>query len=226
MKEIDPNIFYLLSFFSAAIGLLLVGIFIMYLRMVKRYVSLKDESTKLKTEYGEKSNQDIVEAGEESRKILADAQLKAQQMINTSQIFNDEQKAKIADMLSRVANEEVREYKKIIDETGKVSINTVQRLSEEVKNQITPELGKIKGTIEAEIKSASDETKTAISSAYAIVEKEVDEYKKKMYGEIDKLTFSAVKELSQKVLGKAISSKDQEDLVISALEEAKKQRIF
>jgi hypothetical protein len=226
MKEIDPNIFYILSFFSASMGLLLVGIFIMYLRIVKRYISLKDESNKFKTEYGEKSNQDIVKAGQEARKILESAQLKAQEMINTSQMFNDEQKAKIADMLSRVSNEEVLEYKKIIDEAGKVSINAVQRLSEDVKSQITPELGKIKETIESEIKSASDETKTAISSAYAIVEKEVGDYKKKMYGEIDKLTFSAVKELSQKVLGKAISTKDQEDLVISALEEAKKQRIF
>ena len=226
MKEIDSNILYILSFFSAAMGLLMVGIFIMYLRMVKKYISLKDDSDKLRKDYGEKSNQDIVKAGEEARKILGNAQLKAQEMINTSQMFNDEQKVKIADMLSRVANEEVREYKKIIDEAGRVSINAVQRLSEDVKSQVIPELGKIRGTIESEIKSASDETKAAISSAYTIVEKEVDDYKKKMYGEIDKLTFSAVKELSQKVLGKAISNKDQEDLVISALEEAKKQKIL
>jgi polyhydroxyalkanoate synthesis regulator phasin len=226
MKEIDINIFYIVCFFSAALGSILVAVFTMYLRLVKRYLSLKDENDRQKKEVKEAEEQQLTKASEEAKQIIAGAYAKAQELVKVSSVFNDAEKAKLQTALTALVNEEIKEYRKVLDEAGKVSISAVERLSRDVKDQITPELGNIKETIEKQIKNASEETKVAISSAYAIVEKEVDDYKKKMLTEIDKLTLSVVKELSQKVLGKTISTKEQEDMVISALEEAKKQRII
>ena len=226
MGNVDSNLLYLVSFFSAALGLLLVSVFIMYLRLVKRYLALKGESDRLTLASKEKGEQDITHAREEAKKIVEGAYKKAEELISTSQVFNDQERVKIQTLLTSVANEEVKEYKKILNEAGKVSIDSVQKLSDDIKNEVSPELGEIRQAIETQIKNASEETKAAISSAYAIVEKETDDYKKKMFSEIDKLAFSVVKELSRKVLGKAISSKEQEEMLISALEEAKRQRII
>ena len=226
MKEIDINIFYIVCFFSAALGLILVAVFVMYLRLVKRYLSLKDDNDKEKRKVKEVEEQQTIKATEEAKQIIAGAYAKAQELVKVSSVFNDQERTKLQTALTQLANEEIKEYRKVLDEAGKASINAVERLSKDVKDQITPELGNIKKTIENQIKNASEETKIAISSAYTIVEREVDDYKKKMLTEIDKLTLSVVRELSQKVLGKTISTKEQEDMVISALEDAKKQRIL
>ena len=223
---VDTALFYLTSFIAASLGLILIGVIIFYLRLVKKFLLLKESEVNLRKELNEKIEARIAEADQESKKILQSAYDKSKEIISSSQLFDKQEQDKISDMLARVTNEEIRQYSSVLQKVGKVSVDELSGVVADIKKEVTPNLGKIEGMIEAEIKGASSETKRAIQSAYTIVEKELADYKKEMFAEVDKLVLGVVKELSHKILGKTLTNKEQEDLIIDALKEAKEEHII
>src|SRR3990172_9704311 len=223
---VDTALFYLTSFIAASLGLILIGVIIFYLRLVKKFLLLKESEVNLRKELNEKIEARIAEADQESKKILQSAYDKSKEIISSSQLFDKQEQDKISDMLARVTNEEIRQYSSVLQKVGKVSVDELSGVVADIKKEVTPNLGKIEGMIEAEIKGASIETKRAIQSAYTIVEKELADYKKEMFAEVDKLVLGVVKELSHKILGKTLLTREQEDLIIDALKEAKEEHII
>ena len=87
-------------------------------------------------------------------------------------------------------------------------------------------LTKVVSDAENEMKNASKTVNNSLQNLYKGYEAEVSEYKKGILSQIDKLGVDIIKQVSLKVLGKSLSKKEQEDLVIKSLEEAKKLGFF
>jgi F0F1-type ATP synthase membrane subunit b/b' len=226
MDTTARELFYIVAFISAALGLLLIALLISYLKLVRKYAALKDEEGNLKLDISKQTSEKMNQTQEESKKILEDAYKKAGEIVSASEIFTQEEKQKFADLLTKVANEEIQNYQAVLAETGKVSIKTIQSISKDIEGQIIPEVEKIKDSIENEIQKAGDDAKKMVGNTYATLSSEIENYKRTIFGEIDEVFLNVIREMSIKVLGKVINKKEQEELVMKALEEAKKQNIF
>lgn len=226
MQGSNSDLFYIIIFISTALGLLLIGVIILYLRLVKKYVSLKENETKLRLDLEKEKEEKLKEVSMKSQKILEEAYAKAQEIVSLSQVFNDEQKRKLAEALSKVSNEELREYQTVLTEAGKVSIAMLKNLSTDLSSKFTPEIENIKTLVQEEIEKGTKGTREAITNAYASLDKEINDYKKLIFSQIDKIALDLIREISLKVLGKTLSKKEHEELVIKALNEAKKENIL
>ena len=77
------------------------------------------------------------------------------------------------------------------------------------------------------IKNSDKKTGFEWEAALSVLPRvELADYKKEMFAEVDKLVLGVVKELSHKILGKTLTNKEQEDLIIDALKEAKEEHII
>ena len=78
-----------------------------------------------------------------------------------------------------------------------------------------------KHTIDSE-----EEVKVKVNDEFEKVKKEIEEYKQKRMQEIDQKITKALPQLSKEIFGKSMTIDDHEAAIFSALEDAKKEKVF
>jgi F0F1-type ATP synthase membrane subunit b/b' len=101
-----------------------------------------------------------------------------------------------------------------------------ETISNYIKNQLVGEvdslradLGNLAGKMQQEFSKRLDEEYTKISQ-------EIENYRLRQFGKVDQEIEEIVRNVTKKVLGRSIEPKDHQDLVLKALEEAKKQHVL
>jgi F0F1-type ATP synthase membrane subunit b/b' len=111
-----------------------------------------------------------------------------------------------------------KETKKSFLEIEKESRQILQVLLKETKEKIKK--------LEEEIGIISQETRKSFIEKRNEIEILLENYKKEKIKEIDERIFQLLVDITKKVLGKAIDLSTHEELVIKALEKAKKENFF
>ena len=156
-----------------------------------------------------------------------------------------ENKLKDADYVilssEKILENDKNKYEQVIEESYKkaqVIIKDAKVFNDDTKQQVLAELGKSIQTITAEIKQETLEevevqkqaTQRLVESDYDQVKVDVERYKKEQFAAIDKQVADKVamlvNQITKEVLGHGIAIKDQEELVIKSLENARKQSIL
>jgi len=211
------NLFVLLE------SLLLLAIGLVYtLRLQKQEKELK---------YREKQAHATAEkllehAQTEAQSILKHALHKAEEMVDKTDIFTENLEAHLEHNLKEKSTDVTNLFGKTViemkDEYMKEIAQSFKTLEEQGKKQMTEFQILLKNeglTHQTFIDQKLDED-------FEATKKEIEEYKRNKIEEIKGLMSSRVNELSMKVLGKSLSSKDQEKLIIEALDEAKKEGLL
>jgi len=132
--------------------------------------------------------------------------------------------------IQRVLGEFYQQIPKEVSHLSKFSLEIQNKISEEVKNKIL-ELNQVaeKEFIkiqEANVKSSAQVyqlIQEAINRKVQETEKEIENYKNMRFKEIDRKIYQMLGEVAKKTLGKTIDLSTHEELVMRALEKAKKE---
>lgn len=106
----------------------------------------------------------------------------------------------------------------------------IQKISSEIaiefKNEAVVELARFKKELEEKIVAVEGATEKVLADEYEEVKKEIERYRTSKMTQIDSLAREILTDVTRKVIGKSIDLRAHEDLIINALEDAKRQNIF
>ena len=103
---------------------------------------------------------------------------------------------------------------------------TFDSISKEVGKEVQGQIELLRSALSSQIAASQQEAKKAVSDAYKQVELEVVAYRKVREKQVDERIFEVLEDVTSKVVGKAMSLSDHEELVVKALEEAKSQNVL
>ena len=162
-----------------------------------------DAARRLKagSRYHEKSQE---KANLKAEAILRQAQDRAMQMIREAKILTGEQSEELERQLKRTISVKMKDYEEGVEE--------------EVKG--------FRKTLEMEAVGAERVVAQRIEREYEQARAQVEEYKKAKLAEIDAEIMEAVSDTVKRVTGKVIPLDEHRKLIISALEEAKREHVL
>jgi len=137
-------------------------------------------------------------------KILEEAREKALQILREAKMLSDEQR----------------------DEFEEQWKNVIKKVSRDFESGAEDEVKGFRKSLEVEAVGVEKAVADRVEQEFATAKQQIDEYKKyrlaKLDGEIDEIVSNTVK----KVIGKVIPMEEHKKLIISALEEAKREHIL
>lgn len=211
---------------SIALGFIVIGLVISYLRLVRNYSKLKEEKRKLEAVAQKEAEKIIDEARRQSSQILQEAQSKASSMIQEVGFISEQTKKKMLDEIGKVTQGYAKNYQGLLEEAKKEAIGIINNISNDIKGEALREIEEMKQALTQEVLRAQETTRKAIEESLSKVGAEVQAYKQARLKRVDAAIFEIIKQVSQKVIGKSLSLEDKEELVMKSLEEAKKENVF
>jgi hypothetical protein len=161
----------------------------------------------------------VDEALAKERKILDDATNEATQIITKTQFLTDESKMSLDQTLAKMEEEIEKEAGGTSHEFTKTYSSSLQKLAAESLKEFQT----ITKTMETDLQKQTKEYRESLLPG---LQKEMDEYKKLRLAQADRTITHVIQEVSQEILNKSLSLEDHEQLLIQALEKAKKEGAF
>ena len=143
-------------------------------------------------------------AREKAGVILRQAQDKAMQMIREAKVLTEEQSETLAKQLKKTISVKMKDYEEGVEE--------------EVKG--------FRKTLELEAVGAEKVVAARVEREYEEARVQVEEYKKAKLAKIDAEIMGIVSDTVKNVTGKVIPLEEHRKLIISALEEAKREHVL
>lgn len=234
---LNQGYFYTVTLMAVSFGLLLIGLVISYVGQLKKNEKLRNEWLKSKKSSEKEVQKILHETRKSSEKIIQKAMQKAQEIIDDSVNFGEEEKNKLRSELVKLSKNIVDRYDKTMSQSLSEMSSLISSSSKDMQETSKKALVLISDEAQKQTKlfrsNAVSEMSIFQTKLLEIIENErkristeLSEYKAKRMSEIEKNVLSLVKIISKDVFGKSISSKDQRDLIISSLEKAKKDGMF
>src|SRR3989344_5881574 len=105
-------------------------------------------------------------------------------------------------------------------------LNKLNNISNYIERRLNEEADNFRIALETETIGTQQAVAKKINDKYARLEQELEEYKKHRWEEIESKLAEIIKQVSQKVLGKSLGVQEHSDLIIQALEEAKRKNVI
>lgn len=222
----ENELIYVLIALICALGILLIVFMLLYLKSLNSLKSLKDNSDLLKKEKTDLEKGMLDPINTQARTIIDAANKKASEIIAGVQGISEEEKKILSSSFQQMLAQNLKEYQAVAGKFSQTYDSFVANIGRDVKVRLDMGLNKVITDAQGEMKNTSLLVNSSLQNLYKGYETEVMEYKKGILKQIDKLGIDIIKQVSLKVLGKTLSKKEQEDLVIKSLEEAKKLGFF
>jgi hypothetical protein len=161
----------------------------------------------------------VDEALAKERKILEDAAFASSQIIAGTKYVTSSSQEQLDQALQKMEGSLEHEAGTTSQGLEKTYATSLQQ----VANQSLTEFQTIMRGMQADIQK---QTKDFSSSMLPTIEKELEEYKKMRLQQADRTITQVVQDVSQEILNKALPLDDHQQLLIDALERAKKEGVF
>jgi len=106
----------------------------------------------------------------------------------------------------------------------------IQKIAAEIavefKNEALVEMTRFKKELEEKVVIVEGAAEKVLAEEYDEIKKEIERYKESKIAQINSTAKEVLTDVTTKVLGKSIDLRAHEDLVIQALEDAKRQNLF
>ena len=211
---------------TVAFALLLMALVILHLRLNRKYQAVLERKTVDTKKPQADLDKILSDAQKQGQKIISDANVRAQQIVGEAGTLSNESKQKMLSQLDAVARQYEANYQEIIKTAKTQTGELIAALGADIKKEAHLEVEAMREALRAEIAKAQAATKAAVEETYKRVEEEIKGYKTKRLSQVDTEIFEIISLVSEEVLGKAISTKEHEDLILKSLEDAKKQNVF
>ena len=222
----ETELTYVLIALIAALGLLLIVFAFSYFKVQKLVGSLRDEIDLLKKDKEQLEKGTYEPSNRQAKEIIDAANKKASEIIMGIQGISEQQKNMLYASFQQMLNSNLKDYQAVAGKFSQTYDAFIGNIGKDVKARLDMGLNKVIENAQTEMKSVSQTVNNSLQNLYKGYESEVTAYKKGILSQIDKLGVDIIKQVSLKVLGKNLSKKEQEDLVIKSLEEAKKLGFF
>lgn len=230
----------ILLFSISLLVILVLGLFLgarIASSSLKSAAKLKDEERLKRNKTYKEALRVLENARGKSLKILQDSTKQANKAIREAESIADDTRSlleetlkattiKQAANLKQVTQELLNRNKEIIERGQLASVSSLEELTKEVEGEVIKEIDAFKDNLHKEIIESEQLVEERVHSEYEVLRNELKNYKESRLKEIDREIANIVLKVSKEVLGKAIDLKDHEDLVIRALEKAKKEGVF
>jgi hypothetical protein len=217
---------YVLLALISALGFLLVVFIFLYLKSQRSLAEIQKNLDLLKKEKADLENAKLSPVNDQARLIIDAANQKAKEIIASVQGLSEQEKGILNASFQKMLAENLQEYKKAAAGFTQTYDGFVANIGRDVKARLDMGLNKVLSDAQAEMKNTGLKVSSSMENLYKGYEAEVAEYKKGILKQMDKLGVDIIKQVSLKTLGKTLSKKEQEDLVVKSLEEAKKLGFF
>lgn len=125
-----------------------------------------------------------------------------------------------------VEEAKIKALRIIADAYGEEIQKIASEIAIEFKNEAVVEIGRFKKELEEKIVTVEGAAEKVLDEEYEEVKREIENYRQSKIAQIDATAKEIVIDAARKILGKSIDLRAHEDLVIKALEDAKRQNLF
>jgi len=192
-----PVLTYATILLTSILGLVLGLISFLMLQLLRRYYTLKQEYDALTSKTRLQISKTFESLLSDSNKLAKDSQ---------NEILKN---------LDEISIKHSKAYEEALI-TGKKKL-------EESFNDLDMKMSQ---AFEGEAKNFSSMVARAATNAQAEFKASLEERKKEMFTRIDSEAFGIIQKATQKLISKSLSRQDHEELVLSALEEAKREGLL
>ena len=161
----------------------------------------------------------VDEALAKERKILEDAASEATQIISKTEFLTDESKNALGQALEKMEDQIEKDAGTTSHAFNKTYSTSLQKLAAESLKEFQT----ITKNMEVDLQN---QTKNYRDSMLPILQKELEEYKTMRMQQAERTVTHVIQEVAQEILNKSLSLEDHQQLLIEALEKAKKEGAF
>lgn len=230
----------LLIFLTIAISVLAAILFFLsrgFTRTVEKLHEAEKANSHLQNQLAQKPIKLLEEAHEKAQDIIDQANKKATEILASSKSYEDnstqEMKTKLEELekqqaqIFTKASEDMKiAYQNMITQIQDQDINTLKTMTKDIQDDVLADFKEFRDDLEKETLNSEKIVKEKIDEEYLSIEKDLEEYKKQKYKKIDEDIYKILYRVSEMVLNQGISYDKHKELVIEALETAKKEQVF
>jgi len=147
--------------------------------------------------------------------IVEEARDKALEILREARIEAETKRDSLNKKLDNLGERQLIDYK-----------NVLQTISKAVEEGATRELGQFRQALESETIQAQKVIGEKMEDQYNRMADEIKHEKQIRLEELDKQVFAVIKKATNDIIGKALTVDEHSDLVIKALEEAKRTHVL
>lgn len=219
---IESIVFFdlLIIIFGLIVGL---GVVVyLYIKTLKKLEAAKKEEKHLQQSIEQKAVGLLDQARARAFEIIDEANNKAKGIIEETKSFGQEAKISQEKNLEKVSQDLVTIYQGMLEELKKDDINIFKNISKDIEEDALKEIKDFRTILQKETVESQKIVEQKIEGEYSQAQKEVALYKEERIKKMDEAIFQVLSEVSKEVIGEGIDYKKHQELVLDALNQAKK----
>jgi len=219
-------LFYGTIILTALMGIVLGWVAISYRKLIEKYDKIRTSAQEAEKGLEGQRAKVLEEANLQARQIITEAQTRSGKLLSEAASFGDQTKQLLADELQKVQAVELGYYQKALEDTKVQAQASLGGVSKDVKQEVVRQIDAVRTSLTGEIQKAQVETRQMLAASYKKMEDEIQVYKVERLKRVDEKIFEILKDASAKAIGKSLSLEDHEDVVVKALEDAKREHVL
>lgn len=166
--------------------------------------------------------------------ILEEARNEAIKIVANANLFEDSTKKQFDQELKRISEGQVKTleklsydllnvYQKELADLKENNIKMMNIILKDIENSTIADLKDFREILKKETFASQKIVETKIEETYKAAQKEIEDYRTERLKKVEGQIYEIIKSVSMLALGKTLSLQDHEQLIIDALEKAKKE---
>lgn len=211
----QETILLIAALLTALLGLVIGTVAFSYRQLIKKYYHLKEEE-----------DQRLHQARQAAQTIIAEANQKAQVMLAETGHFSDQLREDFVQEITHAKKIQDQHYQKLLQAIQSEVNNLMQSISKEVTSQTSGQVETFMTSLQKQILSSQESVMAALKQDYQKVQTELKDYQQQMQKRLDHSVYQILASVASRVLGKTINLEEHEELVLDALNQAKREHLF
>lgn len=223
-----------LLFVAGLLVVCIVTLIVAYLNLSRRLKKAEAERDVLKKTGSAGAEAVLEDARKQAMIIVQRAQEKAQAILSETKQFQLDAKrileTEMKDVAStqsaeiqKASNELIKNYELSLSKVKEDDINMFKTMTQSIQKDMEKEMLEFKTTLEKETVSSKQSIEKKLQDQYTQVGTEIEEYKKQQIQKVDSHILALIEKATLLAIAKSLSLQDHQDLVLEALQEAKKE---
>lgn len=233
----DPISLIFLTIAVTMLAVLLVFISKAYSKIATQLHASEKLNSGLQAQLSENPIKLLEQAHEKAQELINQANKQASDILASSKTYEDNSNQTLKNKLTELEKQQAAvftkasddmkiAYQNMITQIQEQDLNSLKSMTKDIETDILADFKEFRDDLEKDTIKSEKVVKEKINDEYLTLEKDLDEYKKQKYQELDDDIYKILYRVSEMVLNQGISYDKHKELVIEALETAKKEQVF
>jgi hypothetical protein len=234
---IDPISLIFLALTAAILAIILLIVVVAYVQSLQKLHKIEETNAHLQNQLNENPIKLSQEAHSKALQIIDQANKEATAILSHTKEYQEHSESSLKDALTSVENLQKEAFQKAsqelqtaysssLTEAKNEGIKLLGSLTKDIESDAVAEFKDFTAALEKETINAEKIAKQKIDEEYLDLKKELEAYKEERMQKLNEDIYKILYKVSELILSQGISFDRHKQLVIEALEEAKKEQIF